>query len=325
MDVQYVARATESVRLALAFESLKGRNMRERLILACAVTLLGACSSPDPTPMGDDAGPPIPVAVGDFSCVGTRTAPAGGDTAAFNAHVYDFQGGASTNVANIGVQIFPDNQITADCTGTCQDLTTDASGELTGVMAPAGGWFAYRVEAGATGGGSSPVLTVGYNRIAPAAGGMINLPSVSSMTIGFIPSLYRRMRLPGTAIVSGSVVDCSADGGTEVENAVLRLFRGDAEIIPGPSSTDFFIGYFNGSGLPSATRQYTNTDGIYAAANVEASAEPVRAEIWARTEEGADMRPIACEEIEVFADAVTIISVGPLRNDYEPGSGCADL
>ncbi|MDQ3032217.1 MAG: hypothetical protein M3Y87_07365 [Myxococcota bacterium] len=301
--------------------------MRERLILACAISLLGACGDPPATTDSgtetpDAGGLEIPVAPGDFSCVGSAMAPVGGADAAFMAHVYDFQGGASTNVANIGVQIFPSNTVSADCTGACQDLMTDATGNIAGVTAPQGGWFAYRVEAGATGGGTSPVLTVGYNRVAPGPGGMIDLPSVSSMTIGFIPSLYRRMRLPGTAIVSGSVVDCAGD---EVQNAVLRVYRGDSEVLPGPNATDFFIGYFNGSGLPSATRQYTNTDGIYAAANVAASAEPIRVEVWARTEEGADLRAIACEEIEVFADAVTIISVGPLRNDYAAGTGCAAL
>lgn len=304
-------------------------------ILACAMACAGGVSlvgcGDDGMMTGDDAGTTptdsgsgmeIPVAVGDFTCVGTRTAPAGGADATFGAHVYDFQNGESSNVADIGVQIFPDNTVTADCTGSCQDLMTDSSGNISGVTAPAGGWFAYRVEAGTGSGGTTPVLTIGYNRVAPASGGTIQLPSVSSMTIGFIPSLYRRMRLPGTAIVSGSVTDCAGD---EVENAVLRISRGGTQLVQGPNPTDFFIGYFNGSGLPSASRMYTNTDGIYAAANVEASAEPIRVELWARTEEGGDLRPIACEEIEVFADAVTIISVGPLRSDYEAGSGCASL
>lgn len=302
--------------------------MRERLsILACAMTLLGACGgddngTPDSGPVESDANVELPVAPGNFACVGTLTAPAGTGDSTFSAHVYDFQGGASTSVPTIGMQIFPDNVVTADCTGNCQDVMTDAMGDVSGLTAQAGSWFAYRVEAGTGGGGSSPVLTIGYNRVVPATGGMITLPSVSSMTIGFIPSLYRRMRLPGTAIVSGSVTDCD---GEVVQNAILRVYRGATELVPGPEATDFFIGYFNGSGLPSATRQYTNTDGIYAAANVEATTEPIRVELWARTEEGGALRAIACEEIEVFGDAVTIISVGPLRNDYEAGSGCAAL
>jgi hypothetical protein len=301
--------------------------MRGKLsILACAMTLLSACGGdpmvePDSGPVETDAGGlVVPVAVGNFECVGTRTRPTGTGAATFAAHVYNFQEGAASSVANIGMQVFPDNVVTADCTGTCQDLMTDASGNVTGVMGETGSWFAYRVEAGTGGGSSAPVLTIGYNRVVPATGGMVDLPSVSSMTIGFIPALYLRMRLPGTAIVSGSLTDCD---GELVENAILRVFRGTTEIIPGPDSTDFFIGYFNGSNLPSASREYTNTDGLYAAANVEATAEPVRVELWARTEEGADMRKIACEEIDVFGDAVTIISVGPLRNDYESGNGCA--
>lgn len=300
--------------------------MRERLsFLACAMVILAGCGDDDgggtdAGMVGSDAGA-MPALTGNWECLGTRTAPTPGSEVSFGAHVYDFQGGESSNVANIGMQVFPDNAITADCTGTCQDFTTDATGNVTGIMAPEGGWFAYRVEAGTGSGGTTPVLTVGYNRVAPAASGTVQLPSVSSMTIGFIPSLYRRMRLTGTAIISGSLTDCAGD---EVSNAVLRVFRGDTQIQPGPAQTDFFVGYFNGSGLPSATRQYTNTDGIYAAANVEASAEPVRIELWGALEEGGELQRVACEEFQVFADAVSIVSVGPLRSDYAAGSGCAE-
>lgn len=313
--------------------------MRKRLsILACALTILGACGgdndndTTDSGMTGSDSGmamndaevmadggmlPDLPVATGDFSCVGSRTAPAGGDIGTFTGHVYDFQMGPASMVPSLEVHVFTDNIVAADCTGTCQNLTTDVMGNVT-VMAPAGAWYAYRAAASAT-----QVLTVGYNRAAPATGGMDVMASVSQTTIGLIPTLYNRSRLPGTAVVSGAVVDCA---GTPVENAIVRFFQGDTELIPGTGRMDYFVGYFNGMtpAAPAPSRTTTNTDGRFAAANAMPNAEPVRAEIWARTAADEDVRRIACEEAQIFADGVTIITMGPLRNDYPASSGCAD-
>lgn len=307
-----------------------------RLILAGAIAALGGCGGngsmmgmpdaglhyavPSEAAMVDTDDDGMVDAPADLSCLGMRTAPTPGDPVMFNAHIYDFQMGTGSNVANIGVDIFPDNLVTEDCSGTCVSGTSDAMGMLP-VTAPANGWFAYRVAAGTGTSPMTPVLTIGYNRQAPSmAGATIDLPSVSSQTIGFIPSLYRRMRVAGTGIVSGSVTDCM---GRPIAGGVLRLFREGVELIPGPGMTDFFVGYFNGT-VPDVRADWTDEGGIYASANVQPTEAPVRVEIWAVPAEGQEFQRIACEEVRMFADAVTIISVGPLRADYPSGSGCRD-
>jgi hypothetical protein len=313
------------------------------MLLGLAALVLAACGNnnmgtdsgpPDTGAIEMDSGPPAPraaaaTAVGadsmigtsddvlaDFSCMGTAMAPTGGADATFTANIADFMTGAAVDM--IDVDIFPDNVVTDGCSGTCVRMTSDAMGNLPGT-APAGGWMAYRVAAGGMAPGD-PVLTIGYNRVVPMMGGMIELPAVSNATIGAIPAIYRRTRLPGTAIVSGSITDCAGD---EVANARLRVFRGATEVLPGPAMTDFFVGYFNGMSGPSPSRVTTHVDGIYAAANLDPAGGPVRVELWAPiVVDGAEMR-LACEEIRVFANAVTIISVGPARGDYPAGHGCA--
>jgi hypothetical protein len=269
----------------------------------------------------DTNGDRMPDGPPDLSCLGMRTRPMEGDRVSFTAHIYDFQSGESSTVSEaVDVDIFPDNVVTDDCSGSCIRGNTGTSGDVM-ASGPQGGWFAYRVHAGTGTAPTTPVLTIGYNRIVPAEGARINLPSVSSMTIGFIPSLFRRTRLPGTAIVSGSVTDCMGRG---IMNAVLRVYRGDTELRTGPNPTDFFIGYFNDANVPDPRRTVTNLNGLYAAANVDFVPDmPIRIELWAVLEEGGELRRIACEEVRVFADAVTIISVGPTRSDYPAGSRCA--
>lgn len=291
--------------------------------------LLAACGSS--TPMMPDAGPPLPVAMvdtdmddmedamADFSCLGMRTAPAAGAAGEFTAHVHDFQGGTDTPTPMVELQVFPDNLVAAACEGTCVTSMTDANGD-TMVTAPADGWFAYRVPSPAD---DDPVTTIGYNRAAPAAGGTVNLPTVSLAVIGLIPSLFMRTRVVGTGVVSGSLSDCMGRG---VRGARLRLFRsGEGEIMPGPGRMDFFVGYFSAaSGLPSSRATFTDVDGIYASANVAATTDLVRVEVWAVLTEGGEEERVACEAIQVAADAVTIISVGPTRNDYPAGHPCAE-
>ena len=271
-----------------------------------------------------DSGPPPPpptlsVAMGaiDLSCHGTSTAPTGGADVTFTGHVYDFQTGTGSDVPTIGVDVFPDNLVADTCAGTCVTGTTDLMGQLS-ITAPGGGWFAYRVAAG-TGAGTVPVLTIGYNRTAPTAASVVDLPSVSSSTIGLIPSLFARQRVPGTGIVSGEFGDCT---GASIQDATLRVFQGATELVTGPAPTDFFVGYFRNS-LPSSAQRRTSADGLFAAANIPVMAEPIRVELWGVMADGQAPSLVGCEEARVFANGVTIISLGPLRSDYPLGSGCA--
>jgi hypothetical protein len=307
-----------------------------RLALGCAmgIALVAGCNNPS---TGTDSGTPgtdsggmtgLPVVsigssampmAADLSCLGMRTAPTPGDAAMVTVTVHDFQFSANA-IANAQVNLFPDNLVADGCTGSCVAAMTDASGSLS-AMLPQGGWFAYRIAAGATSGSSTTVLTVAYNRTAPMAGGTIDLPSVSQSTVGVIPTLFMRTRVAGRGIVSGSVFDCA---GEEIRGAQVHMFQGDTEIMGGSGSMDTFFGYFNGSRIPAPMATYTNYDGIFAGANVNVpdDGSPIRVELRGVIEEGGDPVLLACEEIEIFADAVSIISVGPLRNDYAADHGC---
>ena len=184
-----------------------------------------------------------------------------------------------------------------------------------------GGWFAYRIGAGAIISSSASVLTAGYSRIAPLPGGSIELPVVSRATLGLIPTLYMRTRVAGRAVLLGTIVDCA---GEPVRGAVVHLFQGDVEITSGPGAMDTFFGYFNGSRSPAPTATHTNYDGIFAGANLlpSADASPVRVELRGVVEDGGDPVLLACEEVGLFGDGASLARLEPLRSDYRSGHGC---
>lgn len=313
-----------------------------RWFLACAIVVLAACGDPDPVTPGDDGGttddggtpptdgggpvnPPLAMAdtdgdpengteaPADFACVGTATAPTGGAAVNTTAHFYDFQTN-TTDVAAVPVQIFTNNLVTTGCAAPdCVASTTDASGDTT-FSAAAEGWVAYRVPMN-----DRYFTTIGYNRAVPAtADGTIGLPVVATLTVNSILALLRRSRVPTTSVVAGTITDC--DGNT-VSGAQLRVYQGGSQLPPGAGMMDFFVGYIEG-GLPDRAATYTFPDGIYASANVPASTSPTRVELWAVIEEGADPVRVACEAIVAEADAISIISAGPTRNDYPSGHPC---
>jgi len=120
-----------------------------------------------------------------------------------------------------------------------------------------------------------------------------------------------------------------------VQGLVIRIFRPDTTTAGGPGGTlvveppDGTTGsarmpayrYFNGISFPSATQPYTNVDGLYAAANMPVPATTdgngkIRVEAWEDHVGGMDTpRMWGCEEVNVFADGVTIINVRPFRSD----------
>lgn len=277
----------------------------------------GACLGGVCSRSGRDGGvnepglPDLPVSTGELSCVGTRTAPVGGEYGTFSAIFHDFQSGRS--IAGLAVHAFHDNVITPSCTGSCQDLSTDTNGE-TAIGGREGAWFAYRAAATST-----QVLTVGYQLVVPAGGGLLELPSVSHTTVGLIPTLYGRQRAPGTAIIAANIVDCA---GVPVDGAVVRLFQRGIELVPGPGRIDLFAGYFMDA-TPSPSQTMTNANGRSIAANIPPGTEPISVTFWARPLDSDSVRMIGCEEVRAFADGVTSVSVGPLRRDYPAGSFCS--
>ncbi len=300
----------------------KGRKMHVRgwILGFVVVGGLWACgSSSNPPPPTDGGGmmtdgggmttlpPPV---TGDWSCVGSRTAPADGAPVAMAGRLYFF--GGTDPVPGATVHVFDDNVVTDDCGGTCEEVTSGADGVAT-MNVGTDGWFAYRVLAGA-GMGNQPVLTIGYNRRGTA---MADIPVVGSTILGLLPTLFGRTRTAGTASASGSVADCA---GATAANVELRVFVDGMRLMNAPASdrSGFFLGYLTGAS--PARNPYTTMDGTFASAN--APAGNVRVEAWGRmSETETSLTMIGCEAGRLFTDGVTIMAIGPLRSDAPAGCG----
>lgn len=289
-----------------------------------------ACGGEDPPVMtdggvtpGTDGGPPMttlppPMAImgggaPNLACMGTRTAPAPGAAATINAHTYFFPN-TMEDVPTATIHVFPGNTIAADCTGDCITAMSDASGAAT-FMLPQDSWFAYRVLASTGGAGNQPVLTLGYNRA--AATGTVQLPVVGTTILGLLPSLFVRQRVMGTAAMSGSITDCD---GAPIQNVQVRIYRDGTALVPTPRTErmGFFVGYLMGT---TPAGDHTTADGTFVSANIMPGAG--RVEVYGRmAETDTELMRIGCEEGDMAADGVTILTVGPTRADYASGSGC---
>jgi hypothetical protein len=306
---------------------------------------LSACNNPpaptDANHMGTDGGggdsgpvlPTLPAAMASsgaamVSCVGTATQPTAGANVAITLDLIAF-GQHGDRAPNTRVCFCPDNVIddaaltmTGGC-GACQDVMTDGSGHAS-VMARANGWYGYRVfgHHGATP-GTTFLDSIQINEQAPAsAGGTVQGNAVTVLTENLILAAELLELVPGTTTIAGRIDDC---GGNEVSNAIVRAFHADgSEIIAGEETTSQRFQYFDGAENPDASGTYTNTDGLYVVVNVPTtSGERIRVEAWGYTGTGTGTPTrIGCEAVEAFPDGVSIVNIGPTRNDYPVGHPC---
>lgn len=299
------------------------------LVCVLALGVMSACDGgPAPTP---DAGPPAPAVLAtvrdgagevtqvepDFSCAGNRTQPAGSGDSTFTVKAVDFQDGF--DVEGLTVHFFPDNAPTLDgtCTGTCQLVTTDAAGEAT-VTDTAGSWYAYRVVAGSginvsDGSPADFIGAVQVNEEAPADGGDATLNVVREGSRNTIIALLGTSSEEGTAVVTGQATDCM---GRELANATLRVFDSAGEIETGFGSSGPREFYFNGMSFPAGRQRRTNTDGLYGTANIPLPSDnTLRVELWGATTENGAPEMLGCESVQVSADGITIVNIGPTRSD----------
>lgn len=309
--------------------------IRQSIVLVSLAVALSGC--PRNMPMPTDGGAVVlPLAsngttadpdreVANYACNGTATAPEGGADGSFDFHLIGF--GSGDDVGNAHVYFFPDNVPALDCTGMCQDVTTNATGHVS-VTAPLGGLYAYRVfpRTGATM-ASTYVDSVQINEIAPTgAAGAVEGNAVSVSTLNLIPAAFGFTRVEMTAIVAGEVQDCD---GEAVRGAIVRLFaESGSEYISIPDVNNApHIQYFDGNENPDGNTSFSQVDGLYAAANIPGPADgfvPVRAEAWAVITEGSAPVLVGCESVGIYGDGVSIVNLGPLRNDYPAGHPCAD-
>lgn len=280
-------------------------------------------AAPDPVAAFTEGASDFETAPLDLSCMGTRTAPTGGDAVQVEFRLRDFQD--EFEVGGAEVHIFSNNIITDGCQApNCESITTNEMGNGD-VMLPAGGWYAYRVlplMAG-TGRRLDDVFQVfQYNEPIPAgAGGSVDGQSVSGVTIDLIPALLGFTRENGRAIIAGRVHDCND---ANIANARVLAFDPDGRYLaPTDLASDAADYYFAGAvmgNVPNQLANETSPDGLYVYPQVEyLDDRPYRVEAWA-TVDGTFQR-IGCETARIFTDSVTILNVGPMRADGAPECG----
>lgn len=245
----------------------------------------------------------------DFSCINTRTAPAGGDDTTFSLEIREFNSGMAFE--GLDVCFFPDNNVDlSTCTG--QMVTTDASGNVS-VTGPEGGWYAYRVFPSEMGSASTNIQdSVQINEPVPAGGSAAG-NSVSEGTLGLIPVVLGFAAADDTALIAGTVQDCAEE---PVYGAVVRMYDESGTMIQEtPANTTPKYRYFNGDNFPSADQPWTHVDGLFAAANIPVASggATITVEIWG--ERDGEFQVIGCEDVPALPNAISIVNVGPLRSD----------
>lgn len=301
--------------------------MTARWMILGLVLALGLAGCDDGEPEVD-AGPPQPevgfgadvdmLTAADYTC--TPTAPAGGADVTFNVAAVVF--GSEDVAAGLDIQFYPDNMVDVGgaCAGGCIAGTTDMTG-MVEVTAPAGGWYGYRIAAGTgqvNGLDEDFITVIQYNEAAPDAAGMEVMNAIPVSLRDQIVLLLGTAAQPGTATITGTAADC---GGNSIANANVRVFDDNGMVDIGFDATGPREFYFNGDAFPAGAQRRTNIDGLFGVANLPIPASGgYRVEVWGSTD-GGPQTMLGCEEIEVAADGVTIINVGPTRTDGP--SGCS--
>ena len=331
-----------------------GRKVHARsfLRLAVAGALLAACNNgggtPDSGPAPDggngvDSGGSVTAPVltpamvtggaADLACGGSSTEPTAGALVATTMTLESF-GEHGDKAPNTRLCFCPDNVIPAEALagtgcGSCQDVMSDATGQVS-VMARAGGWYAYRVFAHTgTTMGTTFLDSIQVNEPAPAAaGGTVTGNAVSQLIALTISEAQLITRDPTKSTVAGRIMDCD---GNDISGAIVRMFRADGseiiEVDPGAAAGVHYR-YFNGDESPDASATATASDGLYVGLNVPPNSmgETIRVEAWAYTGTDAmgESHRIGCETVQLFANGVSIVNIGPERSDYPVGHPCAD-
>lgn len=315
---------------------MTGRTWIFGCVLALAGLGLVACdnggSDPEDSGPGTDSGdttdggmPTVPtlgfgtdlavLSPADFSCAGMAPTPdESGAAATFAPILTDFQ--TDMPVAGLDVDFFPDNVVADTCTGTCITQTVPAGGAVS-VMDAEGSWYAYRVHAGAGSIAGMPDTTflevLHFNEVAPVGGAAADV--MNAVTAATAENIYTLLSLtaePGTASITGGLGDCA---GNAIANARIRIFDNSGEIVLGLGRTGPRQFYF-GAQFPARDQERTNVNALFGAGNVPVPSDGiVRVELWGATTDGAAEEMLGCEMIQVVADGISIVTIGPARAD----------
>ncbi len=271
-------------------------------------------------------GMPMMTAADYSSCAASAAAPTPGAEIDIDFHLKYF--GGEDGAPGATVWFYQDNVVRDSCeAGSCQELTTSDTGHAM-VRALAGGWYAYRVFPRSDLPTSALRFagSIQYNEpAASTAGATVEGNAVSEQTLSLIPAVLGFPRQRGTALMAGTVIDCT---GEVVYGAIIVAFAPDGTpIVEGPLNPDPHFRYFDGDSTPSGESRWSHADGLFAAVNIPIPSDPsqpVRLEAWGRDSAGGPVRRLGCEAGRVLEDTVTILNVGPLRSDYPAGHPCAD-
>ena len=249
----------------------------------------------------------------DFSCVGTNTAPAGGDAVDFNLVIKEFNDG--NTFEGLHVKFWSDNTPDNSAWDAATDYSTDVDGKIA-VSAPAGAWYAYRVFPQD---GPTPSLelvgSLQTSEPAPTAPTDRDGNSVSRATLNLIPTVFGFRQSAGTALIAGRVEDCA---GHKTYGATMQVVRADGTVVmEGDTNPEPHYRYFDGGDFPLAGQQWSHVDGLFAAANIPAATdgESIFVRIVGRTTAAGDLQVIGCEPLPIHPDTASIVNVVPLRSD----------
>lgn len=281
------------------------------------------------TMTGSDAGgspPPTLYAMAmgtaaDFSCSGSATIPAGGaaTTASIRAEEFLTRDGAGMRVAlpSVRIQLFSDNIIADTCAApNCTEVTSGANGTVSGSL-DAGQWFAYRMVENS---GAMSVEVLANNREwAGTASEVVSATGFYASTVSMVRGLLGR---PDVAASSGSTVGTLIDCmGRPVGGAEIRMFQNGSQIQSGTTSDSTLVTGLTMSNTPTSNRR-TAVPGTFVGTNLPAG--DIRVEAWGVLTAGSEPVRIACEEARMVTNGVSIVGLGPVRNDYAATSGCND-
>lgn len=245
---------------------------------------------------------------GDYTCIGTRSAPEPGLESSFTYVVKNPTDDRPFGDAQI--QVFPEGMLDDGCAPPCQELQTDEDG-LVELTLPEG-WFAYRVIGEPADAEDRRMTTLEVGAVFPPDDeGFLNALFEDSMRKIFSFARGRPDHQLGKAVLRA--VDC---GGVPVENLHPRVFDMD-----GRELDDIVVAYLDkGEGFPGIGRSGTNRDGRAFLANLPEG--DVRVELWGHDGGGVDER-WACEVLPVEEGATTTARMRPLRADA-PASCLSD-
>ncbi|MBI2893323.1 MAG: hypothetical protein HYY06_07200 [Deltaproteobacteria bacterium] len=251
------------------------------------------CFDQDCLPFQSDCAPPAFYEelgeLSDFSCLHDNPPdpPPGGDVDV-RFYAEDFQ--EEDPVEGVTIEVFFANRIAGE-----PDLTlgpTDDQGRTEEVTVPAGTLIAVRTLAIQ----DEVRLTVEFDvRTPEESGDEVRALSVSDQTYRVVPATVGVVVDPGKGIVAGQFSDCSDH---EVAGLIAEVEGQDPDI-------RYFV-----DRMPSREPVVTTEDGLYVAINVEPGDHELV--LMGRLEEGGEIVEVGRREIQVLADSINVVDLGPL-------------